>query len=465
MRNTKRRLEPFSFFNTEGITTHLEKMARKGWMIEKINNMGWYYRRMEPRQLRFAVSFYPKASQYDPEPTEGQQTFIDFCAHTGWKLACTSAQLQIFYNEQENPIPIETEPELEVESIRASAAKSIVPSYFLLLGIGCFYGWIFAMSLAGNIIATLADPSKLFLGVTSACLILLCITELVAYFRWQFKAADAAENGIFLAPPNTATLQKVILAIVFLGALYYFVDYMINGDSLRRWILIAMCIYIPTLFLIVNGMRDFLKRVKAAKGINRFVTIFTSFAMSFAMMGAITGITLWAGDTNFFEQDKPTYEHNGMTWVIHSDELPLVIEDLMEVDSSLYSKERSGNQSFFLGDLTLHQRVRYDLALSTDAPDLNYRIVLVKLPSLYETCKKRLINEAENSPVLNQVCHPENPTPWGAKEAYRVYDEDFGYINTYLLCYEDILVEIDFDWEITEAQKAIVGKKLGFAGR
>ena len=45
---------------------------------------------------------------------------LSFFDHTGWQLACTSAQLQIFYNERENPIPIETDPELELQAIHAS---------------------------------------------------------------------------------------------------------------------------------------------------------------------------------------------------------------------------------------------------------------------------------------------------------------------------------------------------------
>jgi len=110
MKNTKRRLEPLSFFNHTGISRHLEKMAAKGWMIEKIVNTGWVYRRIEPKNIHFAVSYFPKASEFDPEPSEEQKMFHDFCAHTGWQLACTSAQLQIFYNERENPTPIETDP-------------------------------------------------------------------------------------------------------------------------------------------------------------------------------------------------------------------------------------------------------------------------------------------------------------------------------------------------------------------
>ncbi len=101
MNDTKRRIEIFSFFNQNGIRDHLEKMAQKGWMIEKLTNFGWIYRPIEPKKIRFAVSYYPKASEFDPEPSEEQKTFHDFCAHTGWELACASAQLQIFYNERE----------------------------------------------------------------------------------------------------------------------------------------------------------------------------------------------------------------------------------------------------------------------------------------------------------------------------------------------------------------------------
>ena len=73
MKNTKRRIEPLSFFDHTGISGHLEKMAAKGWMIEKIVNTGWIYRRIEPKKIHFAVSYFPKASEFDPEPSEEQK--------------------------------------------------------------------------------------------------------------------------------------------------------------------------------------------------------------------------------------------------------------------------------------------------------------------------------------------------------------------------------------------------------
>lgn len=225
MKNTKKRLEVFSFYDHAGISKHLEKMAEKGWMIEQMSNFGWVYHRIEPKTVKFAVSYYPKASEFDPEPTDEQKTFHEFCAHTGWKLACTSAQLQIFYNEQENPTPIETEPMLEIESIHASAKKSFIPSYLLLLLVSIMGGGLFISGMLGDPTDQLASPTKLFTGVCYLILFVLCIAELACYFHWHSKAKRLADQGEFLSPTSTSKIQKAVLVAVFIGFIYWGVNF------------------------------------------------------------------------------------------------------------------------------------------------------------------------------------------------------------------------------------------------
>ena len=62
MKTTKRRMEFFSIYNHTGIAAHLRAMAKKGWMIESITNMYWTYRKIEPKDIHFSVSYYPRAS-------------------------------------------------------------------------------------------------------------------------------------------------------------------------------------------------------------------------------------------------------------------------------------------------------------------------------------------------------------------------------------------------------------------
>lgn len=55
MRNRKRRMENFTFYDYREICTHLEQMVQNGWMLKRIG-LFWEYERIEPARLHFAVS-------------------------------------------------------------------------------------------------------------------------------------------------------------------------------------------------------------------------------------------------------------------------------------------------------------------------------------------------------------------------------------------------------------------------
>ena len=96
------------------------------------------------------------ASAFDPEPTEGELEFRDFCARTGWQLACSSAQMQVFYNEGPDPLPIETDPALELETIHRAAKRSYLPAYFVLLLMDLLFCASLLFVLTSDPIGTLA---------------------------------------------------------------------------------------------------------------------------------------------------------------------------------------------------------------------------------------------------------------------------------------------------------------------
>ena len=214
MKPNKRRLEYISFYNHTGLEAHFTKMAKKGWLIESISNFYWTYRKIKPKDLHFCVTYYPRASDFDPGPSEEQQTFHDFCAHTGWQLTCTWHQMQVFYNEKEDPIPLETDPVLEVETLHKACKKNFLPSYFILLALGLLMGAYFVARIFADPIGLLSDPSHLMTGTAYVCMAVISITELLSYFLWYAKAKRAARNGTFVDTPSTAAFQKVIVVIV-----------------------------------------------------------------------------------------------------------------------------------------------------------------------------------------------------------------------------------------------------------
>ena len=99
MKETKKFLCHFSFYDQVRIQEKLEEMAEQGWMVDKPGNFTWTFKRIEPKKLSFSVTYFPGASEFDPGPTESELTKLDFCAHDGWKLAVKWGVMQIFYNE------------------------------------------------------------------------------------------------------------------------------------------------------------------------------------------------------------------------------------------------------------------------------------------------------------------------------------------------------------------------------
>ena len=117
MPHKKREYILYSFYDRTGIERHLEQMAAKGWMVEKMGRSFWTYHRMEPRAMHFSIVYFAPASEFDCTPGEEQQTFQDYCAEAGWTLAASWSQMLIFASDAEAPTPIETDAAVQVETV------------------------------------------------------------------------------------------------------------------------------------------------------------------------------------------------------------------------------------------------------------------------------------------------------------------------------------------------------------
>lgn len=465
MKRKKVRLETLTFYDHTAIAAHLEKMAAKGWMIDRIANYGWIYRKIEPAQLHFAVSYYPKASEFDPHPSEAQQTFLDFCAHSGWTLACTSAQMQIFYNDREDAVPIETDPVLELETIHKSCKRTFFPAQAVLLILGLVMSAFFVMNLIADPIDILVSYSQFVTGVCWLMVIIGTVAEFITYFRWRKRACLAAEQGIFLNTIGTSKLQKTFLIILAVLLAYYAINVLFSSDPLMKFVAVCMGVYIVTLYAGVDGAKQLMKRWKFTTGLNRFLTFTVSFLLSFALVGGIIMLTFKLSDSGLFDSGNEV-RRTGISFSADVDEIPLRVEDLLEVPGSEYRPRLSIEESVFLASYDMYQYPDFDSAHFTDLPSLEYEIVLVKMPWLYETCRNTLFDKLDDSDEkaefddFAKVLRPEDAALWDAKEVYRQHYLDGSIVNRYLLCYEDRIVNISFDWEVTDAQKQIVGEKL-----
>ena len=217
--------------------------------------------------------------------------------------------------------------------------------------------------------------------------------------------------------------------------------------------------------ILVNAIKQFLKRKNAPRNVNRFLTISTSFVLSFCMMSVITFSVIRAIQSGFFDRGRETYEYNGAIFTVYKDELPLTVEDMLDIRYDGYIKARRGDESLLLGQFVMQQFPRFDTEYIAGIPELRYTITEVKLPFFYDLCKESLLNAAKDAQVDGQhvsyiYFDPVDPIPWQAAEAYRLYWSDGYFFDRYLLCYERRIVEITFGWEPTDEQIAIAAERL-----
>lgn len=443
MKTTKQRFETFSAYDHTGIGAHLERMAERGWLLEKIGNFTWHYRRIEPQRLTFSVCYFPKASAFDPGPSEEQETFYDFCAHTGWTLAASAGQMQVFYNERENPVPIDTDPALEVEAIHQSAKKGFLLSHALLASVAVLNLAVVLSRLHNDPIQTLAMPSSLFLMVCWPVLLLVIGMDAGSYFHWRHRALRAAAQGEFLATSSHPLLQKVLLAVVIV----MFAWSMSASGGVVLSSSLALLAGTAAIILITGGIREALKRERASAAVNRAVTLASCVVLTVLMVAAVSSVVL--GRMGGGGKAAP-------------EELPLTLDDLAlgGYDSSDALRQ---SESPLLAWFEAYQSPWRHGDMADGAPELRYTVTVVKLPILYDMCKNHLLYQYDTrgtGQLPIKYFQPIGPAPWGAGEAYRFVMDDTPQ-DIYLLCYEERIVRLDLDWEPTPAQMAVVGEKLG----
>ena len=465
MKDTKKCLVMFSFYDRTSIQAYLEQQAQKGWLLTKISAWGWHFKRIRPQNLHFNISYFSKASAFDPEPSEQQLSFQDFCEYTGWKLAASNAQMQIFYNEQENPTPIETDALMEIEQIHASAQKSFLPSYFLMIFIGLLQAVIFGYRFITNPISILASNASLFSGFCWFMLLLLSAVEIISYFRWHRKAQAMAQLNSSFLPTRGHT--HFYLAIIILMLTAFGATLISYGGNKMTIIALDSEVIILGLTAMIVSFSELLKKWKLSAKTNRNLTILATLLISFGITGFLLIATIRLIDTLLPDKvPAQTYEYMDHTWKQYSDDIPLRIEDLTDTDYLNYSYELTAyDKSVFVEQVEARQRPRMD-ALAQ--PSLEYTVTQVKLPLLYSWCEAALLKN-----IAHNYGHPEpedpdwvqireiDATSWNADKAYQLLLAGEPEMR-FLLCYDTCIVEIDFedDWELTAEQMQIIGQKL-----
>lgn len=442
MKTRKHTWKYVAFFDFSEVKRYLEKKAREGWVLEHVLGIWWTFRRAEPRPAQVWVS-YLQQDVYDPQPSQQLENLADLGEHTGWKLTVDTPTMQVFYNWETDPLPMETDPVAHVEGMHRALKRSVLGVYRGVFGLALaallvqlWYWWEAPLQF-------LSREVNYFL--VDVLFVVALGTELGAYRLWRNRARKRAAQGEWLDTRPWGWASRLVLW----GYLVLWVIAMALPLMGNQWVRRANLFFLVSGLAFVAGMwlvvllRDLLRRRKVRRGLNEVVTAAVSFFLVMAFISVLAAVcTRWNGFS-------PTASDSW--WKQYPDGLPLTVERLRgDVGDQEFWVHRDGEESLVLGQYQGWQITEEETGPEEDMDTVMYTVTLVKVPLFYDLCRDEIL-WADHKQV--------DPSPWLAREVYR--ETDHGRLRTYLLCYDTCLVQISFGWEPTQEQMQLVGETFG----
>ncbi len=472
--NKKRELNLYAFYDHTGLERHLEKMAADGWMLESVGTYTLRYRRCEPKKLRFAVVYYPKSDNFYPaEPNHENLTFWDYCAGAGWQIVTQRDDTHIFYNEDLDAVPIETEAVVQVETMER-AKKGYVRSNMIV--VACLLPlqlYLWASQLRRDPVAFLADGHDLTMTLMILVMILLFGGELLGYWLWLRKAKrNARELGVFTPTHSSRWLSFLRSIWIFVFWALMLLPLFSRSAGLRIALTSIVFVLLPIGGGVLAGKLVRKRNVPPKK--RRLVlafTVFSSVLLSFMLMiGVMTyGISSGWFDETPEDAEEYTYSYTfgggPQVGYLYHDELPLYMQDLTDIDYDRYSCEalERGN-SIFVRQVEYRQELPYDVRWTEKndppLPELSYTVIDVKFAPLFDFCLQSTLREEER---YGSEYRETDPALWSVDRAWQLWEiGDNTPLNTWLLvCGQRIVVFRPCDFSPDAAQMAVIGEKLG----
>lgn len=281
---------------------HFRRMAEKGWLFESHRLGVTKYKRIEPRDLEFAVSIYPKSRAYEGFEKKDIEEYVSSQSGKGWVYIYTFQNINVFCKESgTESIPLERDH--QIDNIRSDFVKNAVGmGLILLINLFNLYrlshipSYVFYTN--GGLISLLVLPLMYLLILVSFLESLLIL--------YKTKRSDSLENynmpRLLSNIRSSFGLLSIFLLILFIG--------FIASDKGVPLISVAVSV-VPLLLGI--GLALFLKKRFTGKGFDpvlkfTLVTIGV-FIVVFATSSKLVNLDN-NQDTRILPPDRPAIRLN-----------------------------------------------------------------------------------------------------------------------------------------------------------
>lgn len=261
--------EGFAYYDRSGMQEFLEQKASEGWrLVRRHFASDWEFERIEPQKLHYAITYLPRFSNEDEFlASENKKEYLEICSASGWQFVCAYKNMAIFLNEEAEPLPFETDPEVELDLIHKAVLKNKLPQMIFALVV-----------FAVTIICLLFFDTIFKAYVATTCVLnvfsVYVVLDFCRYLRWRKKSLAVAATGKF---SRTDISDKLIsgsaIAVTLLCDVIVIVKLVLTNDweSLQEMATFAV-------IAVLYGFFDKLKKKTKSERKKRIITFISILA-------------------------------------------------------------------------------------------------------------------------------------------------------------------------------------------
>ncbi len=420
--NTKVTSFYYQYSELNLLEEYLTEQAAQGWLLQTIKGQHLTFARIEPQTLRFCVLVYDFLVLADWVPKQQIEEFIETCEQACWHLTATSKGgiLQIFHSSDPMAPAILVDPKVKLKTIYKlmyNGWLAIMFSVYLFFNIG------FPLIIGGMTDKMIYNIS-LTLMIIALELSIWFIAIYIMQLSWYIKAKKALDQGMEIQPykHHVTNVPVTMMMLINIGfSLYCMALYDFRCPDWAFWTFVSFMVLLAcsaSVQVMLLAAKKISRSVQVG-GVILAIIYAAFYITSFMFFGSIEtkqplplslntlGISDAIDDERYFESNAPG----------------LIYKTEFRDDSKTAS-------------------------LACEMYETKFSFLIPTILAEEFFCYR--YEASERDELLTE-----------AFSANDVYHDNYDDSNSYLVVYDDTVIEIKTDWELTAEQMQAVGERLG----
>lgn len=421
-----KKVHPFNFYELRVLEEYLEEMATAGFMLVKQKGVIFYFRKCEPKKMKFFVDIFGKASIFDTRPEGDVGEYIEYCKAADWQFVCTNGKMQYFCSEKLDNVPIETDDKNRLKMLH----RQTLTQNGILWAIMLYMLWItISQMLETDLVGALIENGNVFL--TIILLNVFNVIDVAQYLRFYIgnRRRVANGNGLrFSTRKSVEKFQGIRIGILMFWFLIYVGMLFFGGGKIEKIVAIVVIVaWIGT--FVVEYFRQGNEKLSR---VHNMALIFASTAVSMVFVCGIMVMlfaTMLGGDVvKYYDKEEEAYVWQS----IDQDEIPVTIEKIGELPKKTVHNSTSAYEYYSVFGTSLgYEQILYTDDMK-DNGYLEYDIIRSPIQAILEDYIREIMTWEW---VEARDITKEEAALWGAERVYEIKDKEDGTVCGRLVRY------------------------------